>query len=62
LSNLSFHESIYEAVFGLGMVLLGFTVSAFYLLDRSKVTYIPLNYMGAKYKAHTTDVTKAATQ
>ena len=57
LSNLSFHDSIYTAVFGLGMVLLGFTVSAFYLLDRSKVTYIPLNFTGAKYKAHTTEDT-----
>jgi len=61
LRNLSFSESIYKAVFGLGMVLLGFTVSAFYLLDRSKVTYIPLNFMGAKYKKYTIEDTKTTT-
>ena len=50
LARLSFaDETIHEACFGLGMVLLGFTISAIYFLDRSKATYIKLGFIGGKH-------------
>jgi len=54
LARLSFgNDTIYESTFGLGMVLLGFTVMAIFILDRSKINYMPLGHIGAKLKSVT---------
>jgi hypothetical protein len=54
LARLSFgNDTIYDSTFGLGMVLLGFTVMAIFILDRSKINYMPLGHIGAKLKSVT---------
>ena len=51
LARLSFGgDSVEYACFGLGMVLLGFTFSAIYILERSKINYMPLGHVGSKQK------------
>jgi len=50
LARLNFqNDTINEACFGLGMVLLGFTISAIFFLDRSKASYITLGHIGRKH-------------
>jgi len=48
-------DTIYDAVFGLSMVLIGFTVSAYLILDRSKISYMPLNFIGSKQASRKDD-------
>jgi ABC-type multidrug transport system permease subunit len=51
LARLSFgDDSVEYAVFGLGMVLLGFTFSAYMILVKSKISYMPLGHIGSKLK------------
>ena len=40
-----------DACFGLGMLLLVFTGTAAIILHFSRMTYIPLGFIGAKYKS-----------
>jgi hypothetical protein len=47
LQTLSFNgQTIGDAVFGLGMILIGFLVSAVAILELSQLTYMPLGYVG----------------
>lgn len=49
LARLSFgNDTVEYACFGLGMVLLGFTFAAYHILDRSKVSYLPLGHVGRR--------------
>jgi len=48
LSTLSFQgETVGDAVFGLGMLLIGFLVSAVVILDLSRLTYMRLGHIGS---------------
>jgi len=51
LVRLSFTDTIEEACFGLGMVLLAITSLAILLLHYSKLTYVSLGWTGANYKS-----------
>eukprot|EP01031_Cornospumella_fuschlensis_P032511 gene32511-39307_t len=52
LKNLSFDkQTINEAVLGLGMVLAFSFFAAIVLLDRNRLTFLPLNHEGSKHKA-----------
>ncbi|RYH30544.1 hypothetical protein EON65_04810 [archaeon] len=52
LKNLSFDkQTINESVLGLGMVLAFSFVAAIVLLDRNRLTFLPLNHEGYKHRA-----------
>jgi len=62
LERLSFgDDTINQACFGLGMVLLGFTASAIFFLDRSKATYIKLGHIGSKHSNYERKTSAIAT-
>lgn len=60
LVGLSFaNKTVSDALFGLGMVLLGFMVSAYWFLFRSKATFLALGHIGRKCKKIETTPTSA---
>jgi hypothetical protein len=52
LKKLSFdNRTTASACFGLGMVMLGFTVSALAILHLNSIRYLPLGHVGHKQRA-----------
>ena len=61
LSRLSFGgKTVNDACFGLGMVLIGFTVSALVILDRNGIRYLRLGHIGSKQRRFKTSQESAA--
>jgi hypothetical protein len=51
-----------ECCFGLGMVLLGFTFSAYVFLVLGRLSYVPLGHVGRKQKSFVDDAAAIAAQ
>lgn len=50
IESLSFDaHTVSYPVFGLGMLLIGFLLVAFIILDKSKLTFLPLGHVGKSY-------------
>lgn len=50
IESLSFDgHTVSYPVFGLGMLLIGFLLIAFFILDKSKLTFLPLGHVGKGY-------------
>jgi hypothetical protein len=50
IESLSFEShTVSYPVFGLGMLLIGFLLVAFIILDKSKLTFLPLGHVGKGY-------------
>jgi hypothetical protein len=50
IASLSFEShTVSYPVFGLGMLLIGFLLVAFNILDKSKLTFLPLGHVGEGY-------------
>lgn len=50
IESLSFDgHTVSYPVFGLGMLLIGFLIIAFFILDKSKLNFLPLGHTGTAY-------------